>query len=285
MEKLILLSEAYGWYAGLLVIMITMTVLFVIIALTVLKPIKIDSQLNRPESAKELIEKREAELTAQLLNNEGDAQKKQELEAKLRDVATADRVIKELMANSYVSQSVQERGFDLTEAEAASLESGSIEQSFASDPARVDGVKKSFTARLIQSSDEIKVWYFEVKNCILCYEKTKVKMGWNNEKFYIGRNNVATLTMNGKSLSLYLSLEPDEYAETFKVRRTRSESYAATPCLLRIKSDHDLKSAKELIALIMADYGSMYVKTNHSIYALPYEDDDALVVKGLVKPN
>lgn len=36
---------------------------------------------------------------------------------------------------------------------------------------------------------------------------------------------------------------------------------------------------------MMADYGVMYVRTNHSIYALPYEDNDALVARGLARPS
>ena len=34
---------------------------------------------------------------------------------------------------------------------------------------------------------------------------------------------------------------------------------------------------------MMSDYGVMYLRTNHSIYAMPYEDDDALVAKGLAR--
>lgn len=287
MENLILLSQAYVWFVGLLVMMIVMTVLFVVMAFTVLKPIKMDSQ-NDPYYAKKLLEKREAELTVQLLNNSGDAQKQQELEGKLREVAAAEKVVKELMSEEYGVASASTDGYDLSEAEAQSLENEgavSIEQTFNTTPEQSDDIKRSFTAKLMQSSDEVKVWYFEIKNCILCYEKTKAKMRWNNEQFYIGRRNVATLTMRGKTLSLYLALNPDEFADTFKVRRTQSDNYTSTPCLFRIKSDKDLKSAKELVSLLMSDYGVMYIRTNHSIYALPYEDDDALVVKGLARPN
>ena len=82
-----------------------------------------------------------------------------------------------------------------------------------------------------------------------------------------------------------LALNPDEYSDSFDVKATKSEAYANTPCLFRIKGDKSLKKAKELIALLMTDYGVMYVKTNHSIYAMPYEDDDALVAKGLARKD
>lgn len=288
MLKVLLLSSAYSWFIGLLFVMALMSVLFVLIAFIALKPYKFDGWISENSASPlKLLDNREAELAIKLLSVQEGTVDRAEIEMKLREVASAKLVVKELVERERGVSEHRVFGVDnsLTAEEAASLDSDeyvSIENTF--DSADESGLKKSFSANLIQSADEIKVLYFELKNCILCYEKTKARMGWYNEKFYVGRNNVATLTLRGKTLCLYLALDADEYSDRFPVKQSTSELYKdVTPCLFRIKNDKSLKLAKELIALLMADYGVMYVKTNHSIYALPYEDDDALVARGLAR--
>ncbi len=290
MRTALLISSAYGWFAGLLAIMLIMAVLFVFIVLFALKPIKMDD--NVPEQlAQKLLEKRQTELTIELLNNKENKEAAEKAEQELRDVSTAQKIVSELLAKELGVSAKKTYGVDsgLTAAEEESLEKGekqAIEHTFgeAAPAAGEDGIKKSFTAKLMQAGDDVKVWYFELKNCLLCYEKTKARMHWNYEKFYVGKNNAATLTMRGKVLCLYLALEPQEYAGRFPVKASQSEAFKqVTPCLFRIRNEKGVKLAKELIALLMSDYGVLYVKTNHSIYALPYEDDDALVAKGLAK--
>lgn len=289
MNGLLLLSTAYSWFIGLLAIMVLMAVLFIVIAIFALRPFKMGGvSENIPSDAVKLLEDRESELTLKLLNNAND----EEATAQLREVSSAKMLVKELIAMDN-GESVPVRrtyGVDssLTEEEALSLENGdkvSIEQTFESS-AKDDGVNKSFSAKLIQSNDEIKVWYFELKNNILCYEKTVARMNWNNEKFYIGRTNVATLTIRGKQLCLYLAVDANEYSDRYPVKDSTSDMYKeSTPCLFRIKNEKCLKQAKEMLSYLMSDYGVMYVRTNHSIYAMPYEDDDTLFAKGLMKKD
>ena len=280
MLNCLLLSSAYSWFVGLLVMMVVLAVLFVAIAVAALKPVRMDDGTTDSQYAKRLLEKREAELLTEYQSKQGDAKAADEVMAKLRDVATAEKVVDELLAQENEEVAVSAAGENIPEDNDLDEKVG-IEQTFT--PKENEGIKKSFSAKLIQSADEVKVWYFEIKNCLLCYEKSNARMHWNYEKFYIGKENVATLTMRGKMLFLYLALNAEDYAGSFEVKPTVSEAFAQTPCVFRIKGPKSVKKAKELIALLMADYGVMYVKTNHSIYALPYEDDDALVAKGLAK--
>lgn len=293
MGNVMLISTAYGWFIGLLVMMLVLTVLFIFIALVALKPYKLDKETSESNAALTLLNEKEAELINKLLYNPGD----EAVLNHLKEVATAKLIVRELLGEDIgiaPNGNPEHLGVDeqLTEEEAQSLEEEAenvpIEQTFGGDPEVVDGegLEKSFTAKLMQSHDDVKVWYFELKNCILCYEKTKARMRWNNEKFYIGRTNVATLTLRGRQLCLYLAVRPEGYAGRFPVKKSTSKMYnEVTPCLFRIKNAKMVKQAKELIALMMSDYGVMYVRTNHSIYALPYEDDDALVAKGLARQS
>lgn len=286
MGSALLIPATHGWFIGLLVILIILAGLFVFIAIATLKPFRIDDE-GGDELALRLLNEKEAKLISELLHKPGD----EEVLNRLREVATAKIIIKELLDE--LDGAEPQKTFTptadlkLTAAEEKKLESEeavAIENTFDAQPSSDDEVEKSFNAKLIQANDDVKVSYFELKNCILCYEKTKANMRWNNEKFYIGKTNVATLTMRGKQLCLYLALNADEYSARFPVKASTSEMYKdLTPCLFRIKNSKQVKQAKELIALMMADYGVMYIRTNHSIYALPYEDDDALVAKGLAK--
>lgn len=96
MEKALLLSAAYGWFAGLLIIMVVVTALFALILFIALKPIKKD-EFDETSSAKKALVRRETELTIELLNSKNDAKTRAELENKLREVKSAERLVGELM--------------------------------------------------------------------------------------------------------------------------------------------------------------------------------------------
>ena len=285
MGNVILISTAMGWFVGLLVLMIVLSGLFACIVVITMKPYKIDGGESDSSHALKLLENRQAELTATLLNGSDEKVLKE-----LGEVENAKKLVKDLLdkENGTTATGTHKFGVDsqLSEEEAKSLDTDerlSIEQTF-NQQGDESGLDKSFTAKLMQASDDVKVWYFELKNCILCYEKTKSRMRWINEKFYVGRVNVATLTMRGKQLCLYLAVDASEYSSRFPVKNSTSKMYnEITPCLFKIRNANSIKQAKELISLMMSDYGVMYLTSNHSVYALPYEDDDALVAKGLAR--
>lgn len=93
MEKAILLSAAYGWFAGLLVIMILVCALFGLIMFIALRPIKSD-ELEDSTAAK--LKRREAELTRQLISNQKDQKTTEQLISQLREVQSAEKLVSEL---------------------------------------------------------------------------------------------------------------------------------------------------------------------------------------------
>lgn len=96
MENALLLSPAYGWFIGLLVVMIVVTALFALILFIALKPIKKEGYGSDADYAKALLGRREAELTSQLLKNQNNVAVKEHLMAKLREVVAAEKLISEL---------------------------------------------------------------------------------------------------------------------------------------------------------------------------------------------
>ncbi len=116
---------------------------------------------------------------------------------------------------------------------------------------------RSFKARLIQSDDALKSRYNELKNELLCYD-LKPRVSWSNESCYSGRTTYAKFAVRGKTLSLYLALEPKEFAESkYSFTDVHDVSkYKGVPMRLKIKSDRAVRWAKELIAAMAEKHGS-----------------------------
>lgn len=146
---------------------------------------------------------------------------------------------------------------------------------------------RSFIARIIQSSDDVKNYYGSVKHALLSYKKVNSNVGWSSERFNKGRETVARLKIRGKTLCLYLALDPNEYKTSVyhQVDVSDNKSVNGTPMMVKIKSPLGVKKAIRLIDELLLkrngerrtiperDYAAMY----------PYETIEQLIEDGLVK--
>ena len=116
---------------------------------------------------------------------------------------------------------------------------------------------RSFEAKLIQADDTLKRWYSELKNELLSYKKVTSRLSWQHEAFRLGRGTVAKLVIRGKTLRIYLALEPSAYDGSKYVVEDASEhaKFEKTPLLYRIRSERRCRYAKELIAAAIAALG------------------------------
>lgn len=147
---------------------------------------------------------------------------------------------------------------------------------------------KSFQAKLIQSGNIAKEYYSQLKNCLLSYNGVKSRMSWRWETFRAGRKALAKLRMRGKTLSLALALNPDDYSDTkYAVESLAGvAAYADTQCLYKIKNDRRVKYAKELIDKLMQDNGLSAGLIEEKVdYAsqYQYETTEALIARKLIK--
>ena len=158
------------------------------------------------------------------------------------------------------------------------------EESFEGGVLRYD---RSFTARLIQSSNEVKDWYTELKNDLLSYKKVHDRMSWKRESYNFGRLPFARLAYRGETLCLYLPIDPESLAESkYKVENVADNtSYQDTPCLYRIKNNKRVKYAKELIATVAEMVQTPRIERESQDYYVPYEGLVELINKGLIKRN
>ena len=145
---------------------------------------------------------------------------------------------------------------------------------------------KSFTAKLIQASDEVRGYYNTLKNFVLSYKKVKTRISWSHESVKNGRNKICRFVLRGKSLYLYMPLNADDYAETkYKVERAEAKRFEEFPCLYRIKNPRRVKYATELLATIMEKFGLKQTETEEEDFVkdYPYEETLPLIKRGLIK--
>ena len=143
---------------------------------------------------------------------------------------------------------------------------------------------KSFSAKLIQSSEETKKYYEELKNLVLSYKGTHSRISWHYDAVNVGRQFVLKFAVRGKTLCVYLPLNSDKLEKKYKVEKVKAKRYEEVPCLYRIKNAKKCRYAKELIIKACESLGLQKGKEQHESYAsLPYESNKSLVERGLIE--
>ena len=143
---------------------------------------------------------------------------------------------------------------------------------------------RSFTARLIQSSDTVKEWYATIKDAALSYKGTRSSSAWRQEKIYKGRALFVKLAIRGRTLCVYFPLNVGEVKNIEVEDVSDKPVHAATPALFRIKKDVHARQALELVAMsaeaLGLEAGKAHV-TDKSEYEL--QTTEQLIEAGLVK--
>lgn len=144
---------------------------------------------------------------------------------------------------------------------------------------------RSFMARLIQSEDEVKHWYTEIKNKLLSFKKVKGRISWKRETFKASKDVVAKLAYRGKTLCLFLPLNTADYSDSKYTLEDVSNvpSFVDTPAMIRVKNEKHARQALELIAISMGKLGIKDMPHVSVDYYVPYEGVVELINKGLIK--
>ena len=116
--------------------------------------------------------------------------------------------------------------------------------------------KKSFSEKLSQCTPELLKYYNEIKNELLSYKKVKSKISSKHESFRLGRVTIAKLKVKGKSLYLFLALDPNDYKDTkYKIKDMSAVGNCKdVPTMYKINLPRRAVYAKDLIADLMKNY-------------------------------
>ena len=146
--------------------------------------------------------------------------------------------------------------------------------------------RRSFMARLIQSQDKLQDYYTGLKNVLLSFEGVKSRVSWNYDSFNRGRKQLAKMNIRGKSLMLYLALDPKEFENTkyFFTDVSDKLKFAKVPMRIKIRSGRGFKHGVELIEEMMSRLGIVRQEVYHpEDFHMPYETTQQLIDRGLIK--
>lgn len=172
--------------------------------------------------------------------------------------------------------------------EEATRETAALTQT-AQELGKTVRLKRSYECKLRQSSDDIKYYYSEIKNELLSYAKVKSGISWNGDRFNYGRETIAKININGKTLCVYLALNPDEYSITKYHHKYVGDvkAYESTPMLVKVKSNMGLKKAISLVYEMMEGLKAQRIHKAAVDYVAEYEykSDEQMIAEGLIKAS
>jgi predicted transport protein len=145
--------------------------------------------------------------------------------------------------------------------------------------------RSSYMSRLIQSDEQLKDYYSVIKNALLSFGGVKSRISWSGESFNKGRINCAKVNVKGRSLTVALALNPEDYEGTKYYFKDVSDKpkYDKVPMLIKVRSDRSLKYALELIEDMMTKLGIEFESESLVDYTMPYESTESLVARELIK--
>ena len=113
---------------------------------------------------------------------------------------------------------------------------------------------KSFEEKFAIASDELKGYYNDIVNTLWRIEKIRAIRGFKGETYRRGNKSVLKLAIRGKTLNVFLALDPQDFIDTKYIYENVSDKsgYENYAMRVRITSLRQAKWVKELI-LIIAD--------------------------------
>ena len=161
------------------------------------------------------------------------------------------------------------------------------------EPVSADGdnltirYKRSFTAKIIESDEDIKQYYSTLKNALLDYPRMSSQINWSNDRFAYNNETIAKIGVRGKTLCVYLALNPEEFPESVYHQKFAGDTkmYERTPLMMKVKSNVALKRSLRLIELLAERLGVVREEREPVDYTqdFAYRSEEELLREGLIK--
>ncbi len=116
--------------------------------------------------------------------------------------------------------------------------------------------KYAYPTRIKLVSDKVKDFYTDIKNEFLSYG-IKSRISKTKENFNFSRDNVARFVVRGKTLKLYIAIDPSSIDHAYFHHKDVSEkkTYFDIPTMMPIKSRLASVKARELVAMLAEQLG------------------------------
>ncbi|MBO7345446.1 MAG: hypothetical protein J6U92_05865, partial [Clostridia bacterium] len=109
--------------------------------------------------------------------------------------------------------------------------------------------KKSFEEKLNRSNKQVKEWYAQVVDKIKSVAGIREIQSFGFRTFRFGNKPIAKITIKGKTLNVYLALNPKDYIDTKYIYQDAStvKKYANYPMRVKLTSNRKVKWTAELL--------------------------------------
>ncbi|MBQ7728268.1 MAG: hypothetical protein IJT60_06825 [Clostridia bacterium] len=144
---------------------------------------------------------------------------------------------------------------------------------------------RSFMAKLILSSNELKHFYVELCKTFASFKGVRSRVSWQHTTFTKGRQTIAIAGIKGKTLYLYLAIDPDNQLEKYYIQNVSDvKTYEKVPAQFKIRSERGLKFARELIDILKEKFELVETDTPAEVQTeYPSETFQALKARGLIR--
>ncbi len=153
-------------------------------------------------------------------------------------------------------------------------------------------LKRSFTAKMAQSEERVKGYYSDIKNELTSFKKIHSNVSWHGDRFNLGRDTIAKMNINGKTLCFYLALDPNDPELKFTVYHQKDvgmqKAYESTPFMVKVKSDAAAKNALRLVGLLAEKLGAQKkdsFETVDYVEEFAYQSTKQLFDQGFIKAS
>ena len=239
------------------------------------------------ETIEEVVEEAPVEETVEEVVEEAPAEETVE---EVVEEAPVEEAVEEVVEEAPVEEAVAEPQAELAVAEEKLTFDELTDQLVDAETGLVIRLKKSFTAKLKQSEDNVKEYYSDLKNELVSYKKINSNISWHGDRFNFGRDTVAKVNICGKTLCFYLALDPEnpEYKATVYHQKNvgNQKAYENTPFMVKIKSDAAAKKALRLVGYLAEKLGTEKEETFEPVDYVAefnYETTKQLFDAGFIK--
>lgn len=147
---------------------------------------------------------------------------------------------------------------------------------------------RGFAAKMKQGDQDRKDYYAEIKAKLLSYKGVRLSESFSGDGYKKGMQALLKARIRGKTLCLFFALDTDSYKQTVYRQQYKGDTkaYAATPMMVRVKSEQALKRALRLVEELEKNF-ELQPGTPVDLVAVRgeflYEETESLLQKGLIK--
>ena len=119
-------------------------------------------------------------------------------------------------------------------------------------------IRPSFIERLMEMDESVIEWHAQLQEHLTSYRKVKSRYSARCDSYRMGRDLLAKMAIGGKTLKLYLAVDPEDAALTDGKYHQRdlseTSAYQEVPFMLPIRSELAVRKACRVIDYMMENF-------------------------------